>query len=48
MNIAVQGLEDDIRHGGQFNSYCDDAHQAPSRFEWSADWYPGITTFLSR
>lgn len=28
INLAVHGLEDDIRHGGQVNSYYDDTHDA--------------------
>src|SRR5438552_3851605 len=28
MNLAVHGLEGDIRHGGQVNSYYDDPHDA--------------------
>jgi type I restriction enzyme M protein len=28
MNLAVHGLEGDIRHGGQINSYYDDPHVA--------------------
>ena len=28
MNLAVHGLEGDIRHGGQVNSYYDDPHEA--------------------
>ena len=28
MNLAVHGLEGDIRHGGQINSYYDDPHTA--------------------
>ncbi len=32
MNLAVHGLEGDIRHGGQMNSYYDDPHEAVARF----------------
>jgi type I restriction enzyme M protein len=34
MNLAVHGLEGDIRHGGQVNSYYDDPHQATGRFDF--------------
>ncbi len=34
MNLAVHGLEGDIRHGGQINSYYDDPHQATGRFDF--------------
>jgi type I restriction enzyme M protein len=34
MNLAVHGLEGDIRHGGQVNSYYDDPHDATSRFDF--------------
>jgi type I restriction enzyme M protein len=30
LNLAVHGLEGDIRHGGQVNSYYDDPHEASS------------------
>jgi hypothetical protein len=32
LNLAVHGLEGDIRHGGQVNSYCNDPHDAAGRF----------------
>jgi type I restriction enzyme M protein len=34
MNLAVHGLEGDIRHGGQVNSYYDDPHGATGRFDF--------------
>src|ERR1043166_8689744 len=34
MNLAVHGLEGDIRHGGQVNSYYDDPHEAIGRFDF--------------
>ncbi|MEO7299323.1 MAG: N-6 DNA methylase [Verrucomicrobiota bacterium] len=34
MNLAVHGLEGDIRHGGQVNSYYDDAHDATGTFDF--------------
>jgi type I restriction enzyme M protein len=34
MNLAVHGLEGDIRHGGNVNSYYDDPHEATGRFEF--------------
>ncbi|MBA2524957.1 MAG: SAM-dependent DNA methyltransferase [Pyrinomonadaceae bacterium] len=34
MNLAVHGLEGDIRHGGQVNSYYDDPHDATGRFDF--------------
>ncbi|HEY0777677.1 MAG TPA: class I SAM-dependent DNA methyltransferase [Gemmatirosa sp.] len=34
MNLAVHGLEGDIRHGGQVNSYYDDPHEATRRFDF--------------
>ena len=34
LNLAVHGLEGDIRHGGQVNSYYDDPHDATSRFDF--------------
>ena len=30
MNLAIHGLEGDIRHGGNVNSYYDDPHDAPA------------------
>jgi type I restriction enzyme M protein len=32
VNLAVHGLEGDIRHGGNVNSYYDDPHDASGRF----------------
>lgn len=34
MNLAVHGLEGDIRHGGDINSYYDDPHNAVGRFDF--------------
>jgi type I restriction enzyme M protein len=34
MNLAVHGLEGDIRHGGNVNSYYDDPHRATGRFDF--------------
>jgi type I restriction enzyme M protein len=34
MNLAIHGLEGDIRHGGQINSYYDDPHKATGRFDF--------------
>lgn len=34
MNLAVHGLEGDIRHGGEVNSYYDDPHKAVGRFDF--------------
>ena len=34
MNLAVHGLEGDIRHSGQVNSYYDDPHDATGRFDF--------------
>jgi type I restriction enzyme M protein len=34
MNLAVHGLEGDIRHGGNVNSYYDDPHDATERFDF--------------
>lgn len=34
MNLAVHGLEGDIRHGGNVNSYYDDPHEATGRFDF--------------
>lgn len=34
MNLAVHGLEGDIRHGGNVNSYYDDPHAATGRFDF--------------
>ena len=34
MNLAVPGLEGDIRHGGQVNSYYDDPHHATGSFDF--------------
>ena len=34
MNLAVHGLEGDIKHGGQVNSYYDDPHNAVGRFDY--------------
>ena len=34
MNLAVHGLEGDIRHGGQINSYYDDPHEAVGSFDF--------------
>ena len=34
LNLAVHGLEGDIRHGGQINSYYDDPHEATGTFDF--------------
>ncbi|KAA0212608.1 SAM-dependent DNA methyltransferase [bacterium] len=34
MNLAAHGLEGDIRHGGDLNSYYDDPHQLVGRFDF--------------
>jgi type I restriction enzyme M protein len=34
MNLAVHGLEGDIRHGGNVNSYYDDPHEAVGAFDF--------------
>jgi len=34
LNLAVHGLEGDIRHGGNVNSYYDDPHEAIGRFDF--------------
>lgn len=34
MNLAIHGLEGDIRHGGHINSYYDDPHEAVSKFDF--------------
>jgi type I restriction enzyme M protein len=34
MNLAVHGLEGDIKHGGQINSYYDDPHEATGKFDY--------------
>jgi type I restriction enzyme M protein len=33
LNLAVQGLEGDIRHGGSISSYYDDPHAATGQFD---------------
>ena len=35
MNLAVHGLEGDIRHGGDVNSYYDDPHKAVGGFDFA-------------
>lgn len=35
MNLAIHGLEGDIRHGGNINSYYDDPHNATGRFDFA-------------
>jgi type I restriction enzyme M protein len=34
LNLAVHGLEGDIRHGGELNSYYDDPHNQVGRFDY--------------
>jgi len=34
LNLAVHGLEGDIRHGGNVNSYYDDPHRANGNFDF--------------
>jgi type I restriction enzyme M protein len=35
MNLAIHGLEGDIRHGGNVNSYYDDPHGAVGKFDFA-------------
>ena len=35
MNLAVHGLEGDIRHGGNINTYYDDPHSAVGAFDFA-------------
>ena len=35
MNLAVHGLEGDIQHGGEVNSYYDDPHKAVGTFDFA-------------
>jgi type I restriction enzyme M protein len=35
MNLAVHGLEGDVRHGGEVNSYYDDPHKAVGAFDFA-------------
>ena len=34
LNLAVHGLEGDVRHGGNINSYYDDPHSATGQFDF--------------
>lgn len=34
LNLAVHGLEGDVRHGGDINSYYDDPHNVVGRFDF--------------
>jgi type I restriction enzyme M protein len=34
INLAVHGLEGDIRHGGNVNRYYDDPHDTTGRFDF--------------
>lgn len=34
LNLAIHGLEGDIRHGGNVNSYYDDPHSATGQFDF--------------
>lgn len=34
LNLAVHGLEGDIKHGGNINSYYDDPHKATGQFDF--------------
>lgn len=34
MNLSIHGLEGDIRHGGQINSYYEDPHNATGQFDF--------------
>ena len=34
LNLAVHGLEGDVRHGGNVNSYYDDPHSATGQFDF--------------
>jgi type I restriction enzyme M protein len=40
LNLAVHGLEGDIRHGGNVNSYYDDPHNATGQFDIADDRSP--------
>ncbi len=35
MNLAVHGLEGNVRHGGKVNSYYDDPHEAVGAFDFA-------------
>jgi type I restriction enzyme M protein len=35
MNLAIHGLEGDIRHGGNVNSYYDDPHASTGKFDFA-------------
>src|SRR6185436_8285236 len=35
LNLAIHGLEGDIRHGGNINSYYDDPHDATGTFDFA-------------
>jgi len=35
MNLAIHGLDGEIKHGGNINSYYDDPHQAVGRFNFA-------------
>lgn len=34
LNLAIHGLEGDIKHGGEINSYYDDPHKATGQFDF--------------
>ena len=34
LNLAVHGLEGEIKHGGNINSYYDDPHDTTGRFDF--------------
>ena len=46
-DLAVPGVEGDIRHSGQVNSYYDDPHDATGRFDFVLASPPFNKTVLS-
>ena len=50
LNLAVHGLEGDIRHGGNVNSYYDDPHTATGAFDFvcSSPIRPSTSTRWTR
>jgi type I restriction enzyme M protein len=43
LNLAAHGLEGEIKHGGNINSYYDDPHDATGRFECGSGWCVCLT-----